>query len=214
MENEGKSKIIKIAMILLVVVLLAAVIGVTLAKYVVSESPDDKANSALWGHIELREHVAELNYETGQYELNKEKWVPISNRSNITSSYNTIDHSMKILKDPYVVLSGTFEVTFKLFVKIVEVRWPAADITYSLTDDWKELPGSRVTDDEGIHTTIIYEYVGAISGLLPPAGGSVNGEMEIPLLLNDGLLVGPSFDADAHKDFGLEFSAWIEQYRE
>lgn len=189
-EEKRKQRNIVIAIVLLAVILLAVIIvGLTYAKYIASDSDSDSAQTARWGNIEITEH--EVIFENGQYRLT-DKEITIKNGT--SNSYENIWPGMTIPKDPFIVVSDNVEVTYGLYIKVVEENFPTT-VTYDMGEEWTLVRMSSNFNSK----TYIYQYA-----------GNINEGKKIYILKDNKLTVGQNF-VTGGAEFKLSFSAWIEQ---
>lgn len=203
-NNINKKSSVKFFLLLLVAILFTGVVGVTYAKFFASfKISQQEANIAKWGKIELREHIVKQN-EDGTYYLSDE-WVSMKNGS-LVSLYTPLEPGVDVLKDPYVCLSGTFEVSFWLYLKIVETnRNSFVPLTYHVDENtWVQYSQTKV---KGV-TTSIYRY--NVNLPLLDAGQTFEEEKIINIFEHNVLHVN-TFDIQEFKEYTLKFSAWVEQ---
>lgn len=212
--NNKKNRTIKSLSTFLVLGLLTGFVGFTYAKYISSyfSTSNNGAAAAQWGTIEIREHIVESSSDDEgedniKYYFSKETY-PIENNSE--TLFTNIRAGMNIPFYPCVFLSGTFEVSFWLYLKVVETDYnESTPIEYhiDLEDSWV-MKGKPLTQ-KGI-TTTIYRY----KATLPSVGEKFEEEKEIKILEHNSLHVSKDFDVEKFEGFDLKFSAWIEQLRD
>lgn len=194
-ENKKNKKISLsfVVTILLILFLVTGVAGFTYAKYHDSLSYSDSSNAAHWGTLKLWEHEVKFNKESGIYEKT-EKIVQITN--GYTYNYDNIAPNMSIPKDTYIVIDKNIEVSYVIYLKVVETNVSSSIVSYSLRDEW----GSRtLIDSNATSKTYLYKY-----------NGVVEVGKEIFILKDDKLVIESGFEAGKH-NFSLTFSAWMEQ---
>ena len=171
--------IYRLAGILLLLTLLSArFAGGLYAKYAVSSEASASARVAKGlPRIELLENVAELR--SGVYVL--------GNAEVASNTYERVIPGVDISKNPFVRLTGSSEVSYELYVKVIAQDVPGT-VTYELADGWEAVAGQSG----------VYKYKNAISG-----------DATIPILKDNQLKVSERYAGD--KAFSLNFSAWIEQ---
>lgn len=158
------------------------------AKYVITDTYADSASVAPAGsNIELWEH--EANLENGIYVLNE-------GVTKNTNEYKKVLPGVDIAKDPFIRLNLNSDVTYELYIKVVESNPFPDTVTYTLTDDWELFDA-----DNGI-----YKYKNVLNT-------QFNGTIKI--LKDDKLYVSEHYvgkDKDGNnQEFTLAFSAWLEQ---
>lgn len=188
-ENRKHGKAKSVVMAILMFILLGTCFGLTCAKYISSREFSDSAQTAGWGKIEVKEHKVE--YIDGKYEFTG---TVISISNGATNKYENIEPDMIIPKDPFIVLSGNFEVSFGLYVRVTEVNFPAT-VKYNLEDEWNL---TKVTTS-GQSKVYTYQYVGDLIA-----------DKEIYILKDNQLIIEKDFVPKGN-DFKLTFCAWIEQ---
>lgn len=181
------------------------------AKYTTVGSELDSARVGKGLQLQLLEHEAEL--VNGEYVLHDGK----NNTDDVEVAKNTYSKvlpGVDIRKDPFVRLSGTCEVDYRLYVQITEENFPSYEnkngesvkaVTYDVTDDWEYVPDQSNPDD-GVY---VYIYKGYLdSGYY--SGSEAN---DIPVLEKNShgceLTVSQYYQGDG--DFSLSFKAWIVQ---
>lgn len=187
MNNGKRSRILIVATVILIIALLFT--NITYAKYNSTWTSSTFGSIANFGTIEIKEH--EVILEDGQYKFG-EKTFSIAKGS--TTYYKTITAGMTILKDPFIVVSGEFEVSFELYVKITKKNFPD-EITFDLTSDWTYVAEKSTSNAK------IYKYNGDTT--------QIKGK-EIYILKDNKLNVGNNF-VEKNNEFSLGFTAWIEQ---
>lgn len=116
------------------VIFTSGLLSVTFAKYSNEIPFADGVSIAGFGTLELHEH--EVKETDGVYELTDK----IAEKEN---KYDKVIPGVDIPKDPYIILKGKFEVSFRVYVKILEADFPKAKIdgeekktvTYELAKD-------------------------------------------------------------------------------
>ena len=219
MNKKSKVMNIAIAFLLVAVLLATCFAGYTLAKYIIEGVFSDKAQGAQWGTIELREH---------KYDEKNEKFDDSTEYKLQNITYDELSSGI-IHKDPFIVLSGTFEVSFALFVKLVETNVPLdsdgnPEITFEFDykdedkkpdevgkgDIWVLKHNDESMSNGNRIRTRIYRYIISL-----PAAGSIieeGEELKIYLLKDNQMVVANTFDNRTDTDkFSYKFSAWIEQ---
>lgn len=181
-------KVIKIMSITLLIGLYT--IGVTYAMFSVSQAIKSLVNVAEFGIIELKEHRIEL--VDNKYQFTDEE---INLKNGDILDYNYLKPDMIIPKDLFVIVSGTFEVTYELYMKIIEVNFPTT-ISYKIEDSWLQLD---ITQDSINNTkTKTYKYMNQI-------------EIDQAIyVLKDNQLVIDKYFSEGEK-FNLIIAIWIEQ---
>lgn len=116
-----------------VVVLLCALIGGAVAKYVTTVDVTGAVtfNASLATSVEVKESEAVRN-TNGSYTLNTANTVT-------ENSYELIP-GLDIPKDPHVVITGKTSIPAYLFIEMVDTTNTA--LTFSLTDNWMEVTGA------------------------------------------------------------------------
>ena len=168
--------------------LIVTMVGVTYAKYFVSETFDGFATVARFGKITIKEHEAELR--DGQYVLTENE---ISSSSKDGNTYNVVLPGVDIPKDPFFVVSGNFDVSYDIYVQIDEINFPK-EVTYELNNN---LVYDRKSDTNGK----IYKYSFKDDTDVI--------DQHINILEGNKLIVSQSFKGNG--SFQLIFLAWIEQ---
>lgn len=164
--------------LLLLTLLSIRFMGGIYSKYTHSDSGSAAARVAMsLPRIELLEHEAELT--DGIYVL---KDTEVAG-----NTYERVIPGTDINKDPFIRLTGGSEVSFALYIKVVEEELPDT-VTYELLDHWEPVSGQ-----DGV-----YKY-----------DGTVTGGTEISILKDDQLIVSEQYVDEG--EFSLTFSAWIEQ---
>ncbi|MCH5179846.1 MAG: hypothetical protein J1F32_01355 [Erysipelotrichales bacterium] len=218
------SKTIKTVLTFLVVGLLTGFVGFTYAKYFSSISTSQNgADSAKWGTIEVREHI--LIEETGEgddviYTFSEDTY-PIENNSE--TLHSNLRTGKNIPFYPCVYLKGTFEVTFWLYLKIVETNYNDYDpIDFHIDKDkWVAGKPNRVPKSGAAPEiiTTIYRYKNKLPDEaddhnhpnIPDAGTNIEKEIEINILEHNALHVTKEFDIEHYEGYDLKFSVWIQQ---
>lgn len=165
--------------LLVLTMLITCLVSRTFARYTASEEAADAAHVAAGlPRLELWEHEAEL--KDGEYVLNS---------TEVTSNkYEKVIPGVDIAKDPFVRLTGDSEVSYEVYVKVIEQDIPADTVKYEIRDDWKPVSGQ-----DGV-----YQYTGTITSGTP-----------IYILKDNQLTVSEHYVGS--NTFSLAFSAWIEQ---
>lgn len=220
-EKMKKNKVTKFLFSALSVVMISAFsfLGVALGKYFVSAIIDGGAGTAHFGSITILEHVAEWDEQNKKYVLNPNIIDEISNGENTNKFDASLLEDMSefsLPKDPFVVLSGKFEVQCELYLKVVEVDWPDF-IDYEIDVDdgngngyWKPITEGHRYYDENVTSPSesprmgIYQYKESISFFK----GS---PLQIPILKNNELTLAEHFHVDDDDEFRISFSVWVEQ---
>lgn len=169
--------------ILLVLTLISTrLAGGLFAKYVVSDFYSDSARVAVaGGSIELWEH--EANLKNGVYELDEDEEVT-------ENTYEKVIPGVDIAKDPFIRVSiDDTEVTYELYIKVIESDPFPATVTYELTEDWE-----LVDEANGI-----YKYKNIID---------TESSDEIKILKGDKLYVSEHYVGNS-QEFSLSFNAWL-----
>ena len=183
-KRSAQSKIITVAISILLAILLAiGIVGFAYAKYIVTDAFSDSAQTARWGTIELKEHTVEFNEEEDKYEFTNTE-IPITNVN------NNIEPGTTILKDPFIVLKGVFEVSFALYLKVTEVNFPKT-IEYDVANNWELISGSSTSSVK------TYKY-----------SGNIEINKTIYILKDNELRVGEGFNPD-NSDFTLNSSKML-----
>ena len=189
-------KSIKVALVLLMIVLFSEiVVNTTYAKYAGSTAGSVIAKVARFGAIELKEHEAELI--DGEYVLTTKE---ISAGSKTGNKYEKVIPGVAINKDPYITVDGIFEVSYALYIKIVEVNVPNA-VTYNVTDKWEFVKEEKISNNQ---IAKIYKYKDEKN-----TGEIIPLKEKIAILKDNKLYVGKSLQINGV--FYLKFSAWIQQ---
>ena len=178
------------------------VVGGLFAKYASPDTDRDTGRVAMDLPLpELWEHQAVL--KDGVYVLN--------NKRVTGNTYGKVIPGVDIAKDPFIVLSGTSEVDFELYVTVTEKNFPTKTgttdvktVTYALTNEW-ELVEAKSNAARGIY---VYKYKTYFDA------GSVPTE-PIYILQDNQLIVSQYFDGStvtsADNSFSLTFTAWVVQ---
>ena len=154
------------------------------AKYVVTDSTSDSARVAEGSDFELWEHKA--NLVNGIYVLDEEEKV-------LENAYEKVIPGVDIAKDPFISIDAELEVSYQLYIRVIESAYFPENVTYKLTDDW--VPVNE--------TLNIYKYKYVFD-----AGSKYKDEIQI--LKNDKLYVGEHYVGEG-KEFSLAFDAWMRQ---
>ena len=213
--NIKKIKTIKSIVTFLIIGLLTGFVGFTYAKFLSSIfSSSNGAWSAKWGTIEIREHILleekidEEDEEKVTYYFSEETY-PIENNSE--TLYSNLRKGRNIPFYPCVFLNGTFEVSFWLYLKVVDTNpndYIPIEYHIDVENTWVKDEASSFTKN-GV-TTTIYRYKNS----LPKAGEKLDKEMEIKILEHNALHVTSDFNAETYEGFDLKFSAWIQQIKD
>lgn len=225
------NKKIKSIVTFLICGLLTGFVGFTYAKYIESVlTSSNKADPAKWGTIGIREHIVveeivEEEEENGEnvekvtYRFSEETY-PIENSSETLVS--NLQKGRNIPFYPCVFLEGDFEVSFWLYLKVVQTDYnvfgadkgdekdPEAPIECHIDDKtWlsSDEPPKPVSNDFVKITTTIYRY----RNPLPSAGEKIDGSLEIPILEHNVIHITESYSPDKYEGFDIRFSAWIQQ---
>lgn len=154
------------------------------AKYVVTDSASDSARVAEGSDFELWEHKATL--VNGIYVLDEEEKV-------LENAYEKVIPGVDIAKDPFITIDAELEVSYQLYIRVIESAYFPENVTYELTEDW-----------ELVNKTLnIYKYKYVFD-----AGSKYKDEIQI--LKNDKLYVGEHYVGEG-KEFSLAFDAWMRQ---
>lgn len=154
------------------------------AKYVVTDSASDSARVAEGSDFELWEHKA--NLVNGIYVLDEEEKV-------LENAYEKVIPGVDIAKDPFISIDAELEVSYQLYIRVIESAYFPENVTYELTEDW-----------ELVNKTLnIYKYKYVFD-----AGSKYKDEIQI--LKNDKLYVGEHYVGEG-KEFSLAFDAWMRQ---
>ena len=154
------------------------------AKYVVTDSASDSARVAEGSDFELWEHKA--NLVNGIYVLDEEEKV-------LENAYEKVIPGVEIAKDPFISIDAELEVSYQLYIRVIESAYFPENVTYELTEDW-----------ELVNKTLnIYKYKYVFD-----AGSKYKDEIQI--LKNDKLYVGEHYVGEG-KEFSLAFDAWMRQ---
>lgn len=174
----------------LVVFLIISCTSITYAMFVDYASlKDNSANVAKFGNVELKEHKP--IYNRGIYELSKEV---------ISAGYSNyiVLPGVDIAKDPFLVLSGNFDVSYKLYLKISK---NLSTITFSIDEGDGENQGWSLVEN----TTDTYIFNGDIE-----FDNESKRSKEINIIKDKKLYVSDKYYGE---NFEIQFSAWIEQVR-
>lgn len=185
-NKTNRSKTIRVfAVFMMIMFLIGGVSGFTYAKYLSSWSSSTSAMVASFGVIDIREH--EVIEKDGEYVFSdKEKSI-----ANSSILYDSITPGVPILKDPFVVISGTFDVRYELHLTVEKINFPDT-ITFSIMSGWKNLKTLS-------NNKIEYIY-----------NGNIEIDKPIYILEDNKLTVDETFSSEG-VEFRLTFSAWIEQ---
>ena len=116
------------------------------AKYTTSDSGSDFARVAGAGTVVMREH--KVSYSNGVYSLDTDTEVT-------SNTYSVILPGTEIPKDPYIILTGTNDVSCSLYVEIV-VNKVQNDVEYEIdSDNWTKITEGEFT---ARHGGIVYLY--------------------------------------------------------
>ncbi|MCH5171718.1 MAG: hypothetical protein J1F31_02650 [Erysipelotrichales bacterium] len=174
-----------IILTLLGVLLVSTLVDITYSKYIAAnKASENNAHIAKFGTVEIKEH--EVKYENGMYVINNESLTKSGNK------YDYVIPGVDIAKDPFVTVSGIFEVSCELYVKIVKNNFPET-VTFSFREDnWEAVKGENDT----------YKYKKEIE---------LNKELnqDIYILKDNKLVVSQYYQGSG--EFELTFSAWIRQ---
>lgn len=162
----------------------ASLVSSTYAKYIVTDSASDSARVAQGSGFELLEYGVKL--VNGVYELDKTATV-----KGIT--YEKVIPGVDIVKEPFIQIDKVkLEVSYELYLRVVESKYFPDTVTYKLTDDW---------DYDEVEDVYKYKYVF-------DAGSTYVDKIQI--LENNKLYVNEHYVGDG-KEFSLGFDAWIRQ---
>ncbi|MCH5171285.1 MAG: hypothetical protein J1F31_00395 [Erysipelotrichales bacterium] len=226
--NSKKSRTIKTVLTFLVVGLLTGFVSYTYAKFFTSIStPQDGAGSAKWGTIDIREHILieeipdEESEEKVKYRFSEETY-PIENNSE--TLYTNLRTGKNIPFYPCVYLKGTFEVSFWLYLKIVETNYnDYKPIEFHIdAEKWEKGQYNRTPKNGAAPEVIttIYRYKNKLPNEvdsdhdhpdIPGAGSTIEKEIEINILEHNALHVTKEFDIEHYDGYDLKLSAWIQQ---
>ena len=193
-----KNILIRSAIILLIAVFFSAgFYGGAYAKYIASVDLQG-TQIAGFGTVTLQEHKAKP-LGNGKYELDEDIIVS-------TNKYENVIPGVDINKDPYIILTGTFEVSFALYVKIVEDNCINM-ISYKLAEGWNKI--EALSDpDKGVY---VYRYNSENGKEIPVFSEGDNlKEKKITVLKDDKIRVKGEYYIN-NGQFSLTFSAWVEQ---
>lgn len=107
------------------------------ARYSTEQNSDGGAKVAAPGSVAVLEHKASFNYDTLRYELDRNTLVT-------SNTYDVVIPGIEIEKDPFIRLSGTNDVAYKLYIEVVPSN---PDIlSYTMSSVWtasNELPSAN-----------------------------------------------------------------------
>lgn len=172
------------------------------AKYIYTETLSRQITiTAHLGNIQVDEHVVAKNPD-GSYSLT-EQW--ISQKDYAPNVYVLIP-GLDVPKDPVVKISNKSHLDAYVFVKVVTNISDLNQVSYALTDNWKEISSST----DGNITTTVYAYTaGTGDPVTIDNSFGTNGSGVIPVLASNLFEVKQGLNLTS--DVYLNFYAYMGQ---